>query len=174
MNNYWLHRIAWEKQVSYPLLFDENILSIGWKEIAKKFPNIGNENISDLKDYGKCMKECYGVSSRGIVSLKNFIHFKKNDLIVVPTRNRDFAVCKILEDKSYIPSEMKQSIIAKYHLGTSKLDTDLGFFKKVKILIKCMLRNSVDKALEKRMKMRQTNANINDLEKSIDKIIENF
>jgi predicted Mrr-cat superfamily restriction endonuclease len=155
------------------LLFDEGFLSIGWRDVAKEFPNIReNENSVDPDFRKKCVDKCYGGDYfRSITSLKNFIHFKKNDLIVVPTGNKDFAVCEVLEDKTYIPSEMEQGIIAKYDLGSSNVD--LGFFKKVKILDKEISRYKfADKALTARMKMRQTNASIIDIEESIKRAIE--
>jgi hypothetical protein len=161
--------------VSYPLLFDEGFLSIGWRDVAKEFPNIReNENSGDYDFRKKCVDKCYGgYYIRSITSLKNFIHFKKNDLIVVPTGNKDFAVCEVLEDKTYIPSEMEQGIIAKYDLGSSNVD--LGFFKKVKILYKGISRYKfADKALTARMKIRQTNSDINSIAKSVDEAIECF
>jgi len=114
------------------------------------------------------VKETYSITSnkyRSWISLYNFIHFKKNDYVVVPTHDKDFVVCEVLEDKTYIFSEIKRN------LG----DVDLGFFKKVKVLHGFMPRNGfADKRLTARMKIRQTNADIGDIKDSVDEAINRF
>jgi len=173
MSNYWLHRISHHSEVSYPLLLEdghENFLSIGWKDVAKKFPNIRDNEDPNLDKLCKEMvKETYNITSNKFKSWKslyNFICFKKNDYIVVPTRDKDFVVCEVLEDKTYIFSEIK------YNIGDT---VDLGFFKKVKVLPGFIPRNGfADKKLTARMKIRQTNASIDDIKDSVKEAIERF
>ena len=80
----------------------------------------------------------------------------------------------------FIDTEIKKDdkIVATdgIHLLSAKGEKyDLGFARKVKILYKNISRAKfADAKLTSRMKIRQTNVNINDLKSSIEKCIENY
>ena len=85
--NYWLHRITGGengKILSYPLLFDCGILSIGWSFIST------SAIAEDIQKRGKiAIKEAYAAEgetwSKNANSLLNFVYnMHEGDVVVVP------------------------------------------------------------------------------------------
>jgi restriction endonuclease Mrr len=108
--------------------------------------------------------------------------------VVVPLGG-NFSIYKILEDSAIIPAmfETKDTICdwsgkkiihdktGMLKLGGEKEYLDIGFLRKVEpILVDIPRYEYADAALTARMKIRNTNANISDLDKSIKKSIEAF
>ena len=186
--NYWLHRISYHAEVSYPLL-DKNILSIG-------FSDFSNQQFIDdvLKDdkwkkrwkvLERKFKETWGNKPRTRHNLWRFIEgFKKGDRIIVPSWGV-FSVYELVSEKpkpignlqidnlkdwNKNPLTMKNGLLFR----EDKL-IDLGFYWEVKPIAKNISRKDfADAKLTSRMKIRTTNAIINDIKESVEKSLIYF
>lgn len=171
--NYFIHRISHEWEISYPL-FDMGFLSIGWSKYL-------DTNVLDRIEAGGesafngFMKE-HGNDSRSRWNLWYFSQFKKGDNIVVPLFDRKFAICEVKGKPTSILSLMGRTINASNgKMATVKENGlvrddgkiyDIGFIVPVDKL-KCIPRAYADANLVSRMKIRQTNARIDDLASSV-------
>ena len=186
---YWLHRIGYLQNVSYPLL-EKGYLSIGFSDFCYDdfFENVAikqnwNYMENDFNEY-------WGFIPRQRYNLWRFLaEMSKGDYVVVPSWG-SFSVYELcdteplmISDKNVIlPNEEwnGKKIIRNKETGLLKLecekdDLDLGFLWKVKIVCKDISRSDyADSALTSRMKIRSTNADISDLEDSIKKAIDSF
>lgn len=168
--NYWQHRISHEWEVSHPL-FDMGYLSIGWRYcMTKDLPSMVDDESGFLDTLGN--------GSKSWRCLLRFLKFRKDDIVVVPLWNREFAIVSILS----APTPVSQSPLCGTEL-TSRLGTpvlvtekgliakgdrcyDIGFVVPIKLL-RQIPRSYADAALTSRMKFRQTNCDIGDLRESI-------
>lgn len=180
---YYLHRISYEWEVSYPLL-DNDLLSIGWSDFNNReiLDKIRQDGLSYLN---KCCEEILQFIPRNRYTLYRFlVEMDKGDIVIVP-KWRSFDVYEILEkavpvseinllDNLYTTNNNK--IIFKNNLlYVDDNVVDLGFIIKVKKIEKNIPRYEyADSALTARMKIQQTNADITDLKESIDKAIQSF
>lgn len=180
--NYWLHRISggtngW--QLAHQLLKEKNLISIGWSKLSTK------EAALDIQTKGEyAIKELYKKEkwelSRGRWSLHRFIYqMKKGDYVVIPGW-KDFTVYEIISDNilcnADIPEEWLDykgySICDKSINDSNGATVDLGFYREV-----CPLRDPLPRdgyapqELASRMKIRQTNADINDLSEQIEEVL---
>jgi predicted Mrr-cat superfamily restriction endonuclease len=184
---YWLHRISWLDYVSYPLL-DKGYISIGFSDFATE--TFLEKTLEEDFDYfDNQFVEIWGDLARSRHSLWRFlVEMKKGDWVLIPSWE-NFSVYKVLEDSAILPSsfEIKDGLsdwndtkIIHDESGMLKLEDeegylDIGFLRKVKPLFVDMPRYEyADAALTARMKLRNTNANISDLEGNIKKAIEAF
>ncbi len=181
--NYWLHRISHLAEVSYPLL-EKGYLSIGYVDYAN--PEIVDKVIQNDKYYfDNEFQRIYGALPRNRYSLWNFLSFKKGDIVIVPSWGT-FYVCEITDEKPALMSAAYTSDLKTWNNKTIQLNGDLfidengktydlGFTRKIKILHRSISREKfADAALTARMKMRQTNACINDLKQSVENSIQNY
>lgn len=186
--NYWLHRISYQTDVSYPLL-DKNLLTIGFSDFAS------HDFIDKVLD-GETWEErwykleaefdnTWGSRPRIRHNLWRFVEgFKKGDWIIVPS----WGVFSIYELTSDMPQPIgnipnkdladSNGNILKVHNGLlhrNEQTIDLGFFWEVKAIEKNISRYEfADSALTSRMKIRTTNALITELKDSIEKALTFF
>ena len=179
---YWLHRITGGDnaiEFAHPLLFTHNYLSIGWSDFSedrfiKNIQEHGEESLNE-----EMQKGGYGLP-RSRWNLWHFIiEMKKGDIVVVPTWG-EFSLFEIVDDMVFSNESMDSSVYQDWNGNMATLDNegyyrnkdnniiDLGFYRKVKPLLLNIPREEyADQELYSRMKIRQTNADISDLEKSI-------
>lgn len=186
--NYWLHRVSYLENVSYPLL-EKGYLSIGFSDFANE-SFLKKVSESDWDYFEEQFDEIWENRPRGRYSLWNFIaEMRKNDIVLVPNWWQTFSVYKIEEPDVILPSSIivgndwmdwnEVKIMqnkSKYLILDGEEDyLDLGFFRKVKPVATEIPRYEyADAALTSRMKIRQTNANIADLKESIEDAIKSF
>ncbi len=184
MKNYWLHRISYHAEVSYPLL-DNNFLTIGFSDFA-------DQSILDKIQAGTkwetrwnqleiSFDEMWGSRPRTRHNLWRFIEMKKDDLVVIPSWGT-FSVYKIVAEKpapiGKIPLKefrdwQKREVKVKDGLLYREATViDLGFFWEVRPIATGISRyDYADSALTARMKIRSTNALITDLQHSVQNAI---
>lgn len=184
--NYWLHRISQHSELAYPLL-ERGYISIGFSCLSNE--EFLEEVLKGDKSWSYFDKKCLeasGVRKRTRYSLWRFIaEFKIGDIVLVPSWG-NFSLYEIVE-RAVLPSSIdikglkdtdNHEIYIKNGLfyregqhGEEKVD--IGFLVRVKPIITNISRyGHADPALRSRMKIRQTNANISDLEQSISNAIQ--
>jgi restriction endonuclease Mrr len=181
--NYWLHRISYLAELSYPL-FDKGFLTIGFSDFTNK-ELIDKVLENDLDYFNRQFLDMWGILPRSRYNLLRFLKFNKGDIVIVPSWGT-FSVCEIIDEKPLLINETYSDDLKTW--GDKKVYTDgihlisengnrydLGFARKVKILYKDISREKfADAKLTSRMKIRQTNCPIDDLEKSIEQSIKNY
>lgn len=188
--NYWLHRISHFAEVAHPLL-EKGYLSIGWSDFSTSEFVEESCKENGWNYFDKTIKKAYdNFLPRSRYTLWRFIvEMKKGDWVVVPSWGT-FSIYEIEDDRTLSTADLSNLVkiqdwsgnsieIGKsnylYNIGIKddKGETpivDLGFFKKVKpIKIGISRYEYADASLTSRMKIRQTNTNINDLKESIEK-----
>ncbi len=181
--NYWLHRISHLAEISYPLL-EKGYLTIGFSDFSN--PEMIQKALeNDWAFFNNSFQNGWGNIPRVRYGLWNFLHFKKGDYIIVPSWGT-FYVCEIIDERPLLISDVysddlktwrkeKISLIGNLLQKENDKPYDLGFARKIKIIHKEIPREKfADAALTSRMKIRQTNAQINDLKLNIESSIENF
>lgn len=151
MNNHWLHRITYAKETAEKK-FAEGYLTVGWGACR-------DDPIDDLKEGGKAFKKLmkeHGYTGPSRWGLWRFLQFAVGDTVVVPRGNKEFAICEIAEPP---------------RAATEVSDGRIGFVAKIKEGWKTCPRSFATPALQARMKMRQTNGDLNDLAQDIDRAI---
>lgn len=181
--NYWIHRISHQANLSYPLL-DKGFLSIGFSDFIDS--NLIDRVLED--DWGYFTKQfniVWGKEPRTRYNLYRFLRFAKGDIVIVPGKGT-FSVYEVIDDRPLPIGETYSQDLSTW--GGNKVITDgkflkseggerydLGFARKVKVLYQNVSRAKfADAKLTSRMKIRQTNALINDLGKSVEKSISNY
>lgn len=181
--NYWLHRITGGDNAlpfSDPLLFNHNMLSIGWCDFSE------DEFVTQVKKDGivaieKRMIQDNCELKKNRFSLYRFLYeMRKGDIVIVPTQG-EFSIYEIIDDviltnesidKSiYKDWEGNQAVLNKdgYMLNYQHQIIDLGFYRLVKPITLHIPRGDfADSYLQRRMKIQQINANINDLKDSVE------
>lgn len=181
--NYWLHRISYFANVSYPLL-DKGFLTIGFSDFINT--NIINDVLEEnFQNVEKLFQEKWGNSRPRIrYNLYNFFNMKKGDIVIVP-KSYCFDVCEIIDDKPSFIEEAYSDDLKDWtqnpilmkdgYLFLNDKQIDLGFSRRIKILHKEISRYKfADATLTSRLKIRQTSANINVLKDNIEESIKNF
>lgn len=181
--NYWIHRISHIAELSYPLL-EKGYLTIGFSDFTQTeiIECVSKNNWGEFNDY---FQEYWGTVPRTRHNLWNFLKMSKGDTVIVPSWGTYF-VCEIEDEKAQkINNTYSENL---FSWGDKKVNAngvlltkedgniyDLGFARKIKIIHREISRDKfADSKLTSRMKIRQTNALINDLEESVIKSIENF
>jgi len=184
---YWLHRISYLDFISHPLL-ENGYLSIGFSDFtSEKFLKKVSEQ--DWEYFEEQFDKIWEDRPRGRYSLWNFIgEMEKGDWVLVPHWDT-FSIYEIIEPKSILPSSYKMSkdfcdwnerkIIhnknGMFIIESEKEYLDIGFLRKIKPIMENISRKDyADSSLTARMKIRNTNADISDLEKNIKKSIEAY
>lgn len=179
MGNYWLHRISNEWGVAKPLL-EKGYLTIGWQYLMSISPEL-RECIVDRHGEGfEPLMDELGARYRSRWCLNRFAQFMPGDTVVVPLYDKCFAIVEvensaksILDLPLEVVNEFKDVNLSVNGLtdisdSQSIRDIDIGFFVKIKTPVKIIPRSFAEDKLQTRMKMRQTNASINDLAKEVD------
>lgn len=181
--NYWLHRISHHAELSYSLL-EKGYLSIGFSDFSnEEFLNQtlkGNKSFFDQQ-----FQDYWGILPRTRQNLWRFLSFQKNDLVLIPEKGA-FTICEIIDDRALLIKELDATdlktwdgkpVFSNGRLLYNSHGTifDLGFLRKIKILYRSILRDKYAGAeLTARMKIRQTNALLNDLRTQVDRAVQFF
>ena len=181
---YYLHRISHHKELSDPLL-KRGILSIGFSDfVTDEF--VRDHQAKDWQDVPSAIEKKWG-KFRPRFSLQRFLQMNKGDRVVVPDWGA-FHVYEVDSDERMIPADLDLHDLKTWHghvvhrreKGHLYVDDedgtprkiDLGFFREVKKVATGTPRSDyADNALTNRMKVRQTNVNIDDLQESVDEAI---
>lgn len=172
--NYWLHRISYLWEITYPL-FDKGYLSHGWSYL------MNTDILDQIRSGGKTAFNQFmnerNETSRSRWNLWNFSQFEVGDKIVVPF-DREFAVCEVTRRATPVTILQGEQLLSRR--GESLVITDkgifgaldsqpydVGFVVGIRELIR-LPRDYADAALIARMKIRQANADINDLSDSVE------
>lgn len=182
---YWLHRISYHSETSYPLL-DKNLMSIGFSDFANEKEFIEKTLIGDWNSFEKSFDNKWGNRPRTRYNLWRFIaEMRKGDWVLIPSWGT-FSIYEIFKDKLLSISEINNMGLKDWHgnaiskkdglLYDSKGDKiDLGFVREIKPIAMGIPRNEyADAKLTARLKHRATNADISDLKKSIIKSLEHY
>lgn len=181
--NYWLHRIKGGDNAlpfSYPLLFNHNWLSIGWSDLSED-SFVEQVRAKGLKVIEDALRYKDGHLPRNRLFLYRFLcEMKKGDYVIVPTQG-EFSIYEILDDIVLTNESIDKSIYIDWDGNKAKFDKDgymknsqnhyidLGFYRLVKPITLHISRSDfADSDLQRRMKIQQTNADINDLKDSVE------
>lgn len=188
MKKYWLHRITGGDnafEYAYPLLFTHNYLSIGWSDFSE------DAFVKDVQKRGATaideafQKEEWGLP-RNRWNLWRFVkEMKKGDIVVIPTSG-EFSLFEIEDDVVLSNESIDPSIYMDwngnkanrndkgYYCNAQGNIIDLGFYRKARpILCNIPRQEYADQQLISRMKIRQTNADITDLQNSVEEARKN-
>ena len=176
---YWLHRISHNWEISYVLLDEKGYLSLGWSRFSKT--DILNAARKGEAEFENAYKTVNDDNNRSRWNMWYFAQFQPDDIVVVPRYNGEFSICRILEPAKPIGEIQhevndfcdKNSKRITWDNGLLKREgeegtVDLGFVVKVEICGTRKRAEYADSALNSRMKMRQTNGDISDLQSSVD------
>ncbi len=187
--NYWLHRISYHSELSYPLLKARNLLSTGWSDFSEK--DFVEKCSNNWENFEKSFDENWGKRPRRRYDLWRFIsEMKKGDYVLVPSWGT-FSIYELTNDKAQCIEELditnlkdnygntiikgKKGYLYKNDDTKESNWVDLGFFRSAKpVVIDVSRYEYADSPLTSRMKIYQTNASINDLKTSVDNAIESF
>ena len=186
--NYWLHRISHLTSVSYPLL-ENGYLSIGFSDFCEDdfLENVSEQDWEFLENQ---FNDMWGNRPKIRYNLWRFLaEMDKGDWVVVPSWGT-FSIYELVDRYALLASDLKlnipetdwngKKIIRDEKNNLLKIQgennyLDIGFLRQVKLIAKDIPRYEfADSALTSRMKIRTTNANINDLENSIKKALSAF
>ena len=195
----WLHRISWFAEVSRPLL-EHGYLSIGFSDFGDDDCIDGVCGDSGEQYLCERMKQDWGKVPRSRFSLIAFLAgMKKGDRVLVPGHG-EFSVYRICEDRAQPIGKMYPQVLAEIK-GSANVglvvDTsclwrvgpdgkpdrgekdekylDVGFTRKVEPIKVGIPRDGYcDSDLTSRMKMRQTTADISDLDNAVADAISAF
>lgn len=178
--HFWLHRISHHAEIAHPL-FDMGYLSYGWLDFAV-IPNfISNVRSDSGWEYlEKEMIRVWDCLPPNRHQLWRYIYqFKKGDWVLVPSWYT-FSICEILDDEPLTMSDIKDLDIKDWNgnavqkngegffVNDNNEMIDLGFVRRIKIIARDIPRaDYADAALLSRMKVRQTNVNIDDLSQMV-------
>jgi len=191
--NYWLHRIKggdYALPIAYPLLYEHNYLSIGWSYLLE---DMDSEDLVQLTKSDAGFEKAFRSQNsnespaRTRWNLYRFLYeMQDGDFVLVPSWG-EFSIYKIKGNQILLPGELQienlkdwnehpVTISSNGFFSNSEGETvDLGFLREVTPFALHIPRYEyADQNLTSRMKIRQTNACISDLENSINNAIYAF
>ncbi|NJL14446.1 MAG: hypothetical protein HC913_16515 [Microscillaceae bacterium] len=163
---------------------EKGYLTIGFSDFTTK-EMVDKVLANDWNYFNAQFQKMWGRVPRTRLNLWNFLKFEKGDIIIVPSWGI-FFVCEITDERPMLIGETYSeglkswgnknvSTNGTYLLNENSKEYDLGFARKVNVIYKNVSKEKfADAALTSRMKIRQTNAQINDLKNSVEKSIENY
>ena len=180
--NTWLHRISHHAELSYPLL-ERGFLSIGFSDFDNdefirrtRSEGWGYFNAEFEDAWGKCPRTRYNL-------WRFIVEMQVGDWVVVPSWGV-FSIYEIAEDVCPLPELDADGLKTWNDEAVTKTDrgfvvndavVDLGFVRKVTPIATGLSRyDFTDAALSSRMKIRNANANISDLEENVRKALSAF
>lgn len=183
--NYYLHRISHHAELAYPLL-ERGILSIGFSDFTTS-GFVNRHQASGWEDVPRAIASTSGYEkTRSRFGLQRFLQMNVGDRVVVPSWGT-FHVYKVVSDERLIAADLdlrglntwdghdvrrEEGQIYEYRDGQRQRHIDLGFFRRVKEVANDIPRSGyADNALISRLKVRQTNVEINDIRKNVDEAI---
>lgn len=176
MSNYWLHRISNEWGVAKPLL-DKGYLTIGWQYLMSISPALRECIVERHGEGFEPLMDELEARYRSRWCLNRFAHFMPGDTVVVPLYDKCFAVVEVEESAKSIldlPIEIVNELTDVNMTADGLVDAankrniDIGFFVRIKTPVKIIPRSYAKDKLQMRMKIRQTNVNIDDLAEAVD------
>ena len=191
--NYWLHRISWEMNISYPMM-EKGYLSIGFSDFCCNdfLEQLANDVDKSWNYFEDRILNEWGNKPRSRYNLWRFIkEMKKGDWVIVPEWGGTFSIYELAEDDVILASDDTIDLPEKDWNG-NKVERDndkmirtsnqkegeyydIGFLRKCKpIEINIPRQEFADMALNSRMKIRNTNADISDLKESIETALDSF
>ena len=188
--NYWLHRISHETEISWPLL-EKGILTIGFSDLSDSDFLSKVKAAQQVTDLDSAVKKAYGRLLPSRHSLWRFLkEMQIGDQVLVPG-SRTFSVY-VIKGKPKLIADIDSNLVAslrtlnnaKVRIERGRLVTgiiDLGFYREVEVCrigdkeAKNIDRSSyADNPLTRRMKTRNTNANISDLKRNLEEALEAY
>lgn len=183
--DYYLHRISHHANLAHPLL-DRGILSIGWSNFATP-EFISTHQAMGWKNVPVAIEAEWG-KMRSRFCLQRFLQMNKGDRVIVPSWG-SFHVYDIASDKRLIAANLDLHGLKTWQGHHAQCDArgqigyqdgngqwrsiDLGFFRDVKPVARDICRSKyADNKLISRLKVRQTNVNINDLQQNVNEAID--
>lgn len=184
--NYWMHRCkcgdnAWP--FTHELLKKHCLISVGWSEFSC------NEDQSRLTSGWESFEQMFKDwrYPRNRYNLWRFLNeMKQGDIVVVPLPGV-FDVYRIADNTVYNNETIDHSLWMDWNGEVASLDKagypayadgrqiDMGFYRKVEpVAVDIPRRDYAPQALFSRMKIQQTNANINDLRDEVEDAIKRF
>ena len=184
----YLHRISHCREWSFPLLEQNNLLSIGFFEVAN--PDFLEQHqqhnweqvATEVADY---YEPRWGYRPLSPHSLQKFLQMDEGDTVVVPDWGT-FHVYQVASEVRMVPATLPDAFWIDNaeirYLDEGKLcsqdpqeEIDLGFFREVELVERNISRaDYADASLTKRLKARQTTLDITDLEINITQAIDRF
>lgn len=168
--NYFMHRINGGKnafEISHKLL-ESGYLSIGWSDFSSQqfVQDVMKNGISAIDE--KYQLEHWALSRNRWCLWRFLKEMKSGDYVLVPgfPNWENVSIFKIVDNTIYSNDNAPKDIelLAEER---EKRQADLGFYRKVEVIKKDVLRANVDEKLHRRLKIQQTNACIKDLELEI-------
>lgn len=177
--HYWIHRISHYSGNSYPLLND-GYLTYGFSDLAEKdfIARVRSEGGWEYMEQ-RMIQKWDGYSTNRYQLWRFLCEMKAGDWVLVPTY-KAFSIYELLEDEPLMVKDIQDVVIKDWTgkvvnrradgalLDEGSKIIDLGFARRVRPILKDISRESyADAALTSRLKVRQTNVNVDDLEESI-------
>lgn len=179
--HYWLHKENYEGDVAMSLL-EKGYLCYGWLFVAQKL-----NDYDSWKAIEEIIREEFGYYPRNRFCLDRFLNqMKRGDWVVVPRPGGEFSMYEITDDRAYpfkdIPdcefqeyrNRLERQVDGFWKRTGSKEDLDLGFFRKVRIILDwSSKRDYVGARLTSRMKYQMANIGLDDLREDVEKAYSN-
>ena len=189
---YWLHRISHEAEISWPLL-EKGILTIGFSDLSDSDFLSKAKAAQQVEALDSAVKDAYGRLLPSRHSLWRFLkEMQIGDQVLVPGP-RTFSVY-VIKGKPKLIADIDSNLVAslrtlnnaKVRIEGGRLVTDngiidLGFYREVEVYrigdkeAKNVGRSGyAEDLLTRRMKIRNTNANISDLKRNLEEALEAY
>lgn len=187
-HNYWMHRCtcgdyAW--QFTHELLKKHQLISIGWSDFSNK--ETQRELTKDLDSFNKVFTDEGWGLPRNRYNLWRFLNeMKFGDTVVVPLQGC-FDVYYIADNVVYNNETIDASMWVDWNGNKALLDKDgcpayadgrqidMGFYRKVEpVAIGIPRGEYAGQALYSRLKIMQTNSNINDLCDEVEDAVKRY
>ena len=184
--NYWMHRCkcgdyAWP--FTYELLKKHGFISIGWSDFSRREDQ--NRLTSSWESFEQMFEGWRYPRNR--YNLWRFLNeMKQGDIVIVPLPGV-FDVYRIADDIIYNNETIDRNMWVDWNGQKANLDKDgypayadgpqidMGFYRKVEPIAKDVPRNEyAGQALYSRLKIMQTNANINDLRDEVEDALKRY
>lgn len=178
--NYFLHRITGGTnacEVALQLI-GKGYLSIGWSDFSSDEFILNVQNLKLKAIEQKYNSEGWSLSRSRWNLYRFLIDMKEGDYIVVP-QHKMFSIYQIEDNTIFSNESLSDSLMRDMNIERrgkniyqNNVNVDLGFYRKVVTVAKNIPRSGyADQKLISRMKIRQTNAWINDLEDNIEQAL---
>ena len=169
------------ESLAYALLKKHGILSIGWSDYSD---SVTQEKLTESWD---SFNQLFIEQPRNRYYLWHFLkEMRKGDVVVVPLY-KTFDVYRIADDTVYNNTTIDHSLWVDESDETIALDkdgypsypdgrqVDIGFYRNVEpVALNISREDYAKQALFSRLKIQQTNANINDLKADVDYAVKCF
>ena len=180
---YYLHRISHRAELAHPLLEQHGILSVGWSDFATR-EFVSSHRAKGWEDVPWAIQQSEYGKTPSRFGLQRFLQMNVGDRVVVPSWGT-FHVYDVSSDERLIAADLDLRALKTwdghgvrmeegqlYEDRDGQRHIDLGFFRQVRQVAKDIPRSGyADNALIARMKVRQTNVEINDIREKVDEAI---